>query len=176
MPRQGAGENNRAQRNRESVFPPVRPHSAGSGECGALAASAVGGGIRRPCAGVIFSAISYYRKTSGRGASRNRDTFPRRRRPPGGVRSRRGARIPRMPGQGRRASSPARGDRESVFPPVRPHSAGSGECACATPARPVSPLLRASVVCGRPFPRGAPVAPPQFSPRHPRSDCRRALS
>ena len=33
MPWQGAGENNRAQRNRKSVFPSARPHSAGSGEC-----------------------------------------------------------------------------------------------------------------------------------------------
>ena len=47
MPRQGAGENNRAQRNRESVFPPARPQSADSGECGALAASAGGDGRRR---------------------------------------------------------------------------------------------------------------------------------
>ena len=56
--------------------------------------------------------------------------------PPREVRSRRRARIPRMPWQGRRAASPARGDRESVFPPARPHSAGSGEsgaeCASAT--------------------------------------------
>ena len=63
MPWQGAGENNRAQRNRESVFPSARPHSAGSGECDALAASAVGGGfgaandiaaVRRSGAGDIF--------------------------------------------------------------------------------------------------------------------------
>ena len=63
MPWQGAGENNRAQRNRESVFPPARPHLAGSGECGALAASAGGGGfgagndiaaVRRSGAGDIF--------------------------------------------------------------------------------------------------------------------------
>ena len=46
---QGAGENNRAQRNRESVFPSARPESAGSGECDALAASAVGGGCGRVC-------------------------------------------------------------------------------------------------------------------------------
>ena len=37
------------------------------------------------------------------------------------------ARIPRMPRQGRGPSSPARGRRESVFPPARPHSADSGE-------------------------------------------------
>ena len=37
------------------------------------------------------------------------------------------ARIPRMPWQGRRASSPAQRDRESVLPPARPHSADSGE-------------------------------------------------
>ena len=63
MPWQGAGENNRAQRNRESVFPPARPHSAGSGECGALAASAGDDGfgagndiaaVRRSGAGDIF--------------------------------------------------------------------------------------------------------------------------
>ena len=47
MPWQGAGENNRAQRNKESVFPSARPHLAGSGECGALAASAGGDGRRR---------------------------------------------------------------------------------------------------------------------------------
>ena len=46
MPWQGAEENNRAQRNRKSVFPPARRHSAGSGEYGALAASAVGGLIK----------------------------------------------------------------------------------------------------------------------------------
>ena len=45
MPWQGHGASSPAQRNRESVFPPARPHSAGSGECGALAASAVGGAI-----------------------------------------------------------------------------------------------------------------------------------
>ena len=46
-PGKGQGENNRAQRNRESVFPSARRHSAGSGECGALAASAGGDGRRR---------------------------------------------------------------------------------------------------------------------------------
>ena len=39
----------------------------------------------------------------------------------------RGARTPRMPWQGRGASSPAQRDRESVLPPARPHSADSGE-------------------------------------------------
>ena len=43
-------------------------------------------------------------------------------------------RIPRMPWQGRGASSPAQRDRESVFPPARPHSADSGECAGALAA------------------------------------------
>ena len=117
MPRQGAGENNRAQRDRESVFPPDRPQSAGSGECGALAASAGGGGfgagndiaaVRRSGAGDIFR----YQLLSEN------------------IR----ARIPRMPWQGAGENNRAQRNRESVFPPARPHSAGSGECAAALAA------------------------------------------
>ena len=79
------------------------------------------------------------------------------RRPPGGVRSRRGAQIPRMHWQGRGASSAAQRNRESVFPSARRHSAGSGECGaeCA---------MRGRAACVRGRRRGAFANPAGVAP------------
>ena len=48
--------------------------------------------------------------------------------PPGGVRWRRGREFPECPGKGMGRPAPHGGRRESVFPPVHPDLAGSGEC------------------------------------------------
>ena len=59
--------------------------------------------------------------------------------------------------QGRGASSPAQRNRESVFPPARPHSAGSGECGaeCA---------MRGRAACARGRRRGAFANPAGVAP------------
>ena len=106
----------------------------------------------------------------------------RRPRPPGprrGVRSRRGARIPRMPWQGAGENNRAQRNRESVFPPARPHSAGSGECgaecAGALPApavgggehSPIPPASPPTFPARWSRPRSAALSPPPFAPRFP---------
>ena len=104
------------------------------------------------------------------------------RRPPGGVRQRRKARIPRMPWQGRGATSPARGRRESVFPSAfggfgRMRSGMRGRAACARGRRrgafanpasvaPDIPGARAASAVGGAIPPRLALraCPPLFSP------------
>ena len=90
----------------------------------------LGGRMRRTGSGGGLSPPNIRGASRGDFRAVRGERVRRRPRPPGprrGVRSRRGARIPRMPRQGAGENNRAQRNRESVFPPARPHSADSGE-------------------------------------------------